>query len=236
MRDPSPRLPAAQRRAQIIDAAIPEFAARGYDGVSMEALARAAGVDKVILYRQFGGIGPLFEAAYAEASSRVLKLVLSGTGVAGSDEERVRAMLTNLLKGVRKDPSPWLMLSVAPSDPKVAKAVNDMRKQLAASMREAVISVTAQEERDLDHRELVWFADLVYGGLVLALRQHLQSNPAREDRHFVEFLVSMFTLFRDGTRTAVRKLRSDSTATRAAQSKKLIAPKRQSKERVARRR
>jgi hypothetical protein len=145
-------------------------------------------------------------------------------------------MLTNLLKGVRKDPSPWLMLSVAPSDPKVAKAVNDMRKQLAASMREAVISVTAQEERDLDHRELVWFADLVYGGLVLALRQHLQSNPAREDRHFVEFLVSMFTLFRDGTRTAVRKLRSDSTATRAAQSKKLIAPKRQSKERVARRR
>ncbi len=209
VRDPSPRLPAAQRRAQIVDAAIPEFAARGYDGVSMESLARAAGVDKVILYRLFGGIGPIYQAAYAEASSRVLNLVLSGSGVTGSDEDRVRAILSNLLKGVRKDPAPWLMLSVSPSDPEVARAVNDTRRQLAASMRGAVIAVTAQEERDLDHLELMWFADLVYGGLMLALRQHLQSNPARDDRHFVEFLVAMFTLFREGTRGAVQRLRAE---------------------------
>ncbi len=47
------RLPRAQRRDQIVDAAAAAFLAGGYEKTSMEDIARAAGVTRLILYRIF---------------------------------------------------------------------------------------------------------------------------------------------------------------------------------------
>jgi len=52
---PHTRLDAAQRRAQILDAANTLFADRGYDGVAADDIARAAGVTRGLVHHYFGG-------------------------------------------------------------------------------------------------------------------------------------------------------------------------------------
>jgi AcrR family transcriptional regulator len=58
------RLPSAERHALILDAAVEEFAGRGYAGARMAAVAARAGVTKGLLYHYFpGGKTDLFRAA-----------------------------------------------------------------------------------------------------------------------------------------------------------------------------
>src|SRR3954468_9771509 len=49
------RLDPAQRREQILDAANTLFAERAYDQVSIEDIARAAGVTRGLVHHYFGG-------------------------------------------------------------------------------------------------------------------------------------------------------------------------------------
>lgn len=49
------RLTATQRRAQLIEVGRRVFAEHGYQGSSVEEIARAAGVSKPIVYEHFGG-------------------------------------------------------------------------------------------------------------------------------------------------------------------------------------
>ena len=55
MTPPRARLDAAQRRAQILDAANELFAEHGYDGVAVDDIARAAGVTRGLVHHYFGG-------------------------------------------------------------------------------------------------------------------------------------------------------------------------------------
>ena len=47
------RLPAEQRRTQLLEVAIEIFAERGFHATSMDDIAEAAGVTKPVLYQHF---------------------------------------------------------------------------------------------------------------------------------------------------------------------------------------
>jgi AcrR family transcriptional regulator len=83
-----------QTRAEILDAARAAFADRGYDGVSVRAVARAAGVDPALIHRFYGSKEELFVAAMAlpVSPSRLVETLLSG-GVEGLGERLVRTVL-----------------------------------------------------------------------------------------------------------------------------------------------
>jgi AcrR family transcriptional regulator len=55
----------ADRRGEILDAARTEFADKGYDGASVRAIARAAGVDPALVHHYFGSKEKVFVAAMA---------------------------------------------------------------------------------------------------------------------------------------------------------------------------
>ena len=79
------RVDAARNRARVLDAAARLFAAEGVDAVSMEEVARAAGVGKGTLYRRYADKGEL-SAALIDADSRALQVeILSGLPSAGPD-------------------------------------------------------------------------------------------------------------------------------------------------------
>ena len=59
----SPRLTAEERRVQLVDAAIEEFAAAGLSGASTEAIARRAGISHAYVFRLFPTKRELFLAA-----------------------------------------------------------------------------------------------------------------------------------------------------------------------------
>lgn len=59
--------------AQLLDAALPEFANAGLDGARVDAIARAAGMNKRLLYHYVGDKEALFEACLDLAFDRVLE-------------------------------------------------------------------------------------------------------------------------------------------------------------------
>ena len=58
----APRLPPEQRREQLIDAALSVIVEQGYGGVSIEAIARRAGVTRPVVYDHFPNLGRLLHA------------------------------------------------------------------------------------------------------------------------------------------------------------------------------
>jgi AcrR family transcriptional regulator len=58
----APRMAPAERREQLIDAALEVILEQGYGGVSIEAIARRAGVTRPVVYDHFPNLGRLLHA------------------------------------------------------------------------------------------------------------------------------------------------------------------------------
>jgi len=61
-----------EKRAAILDAAMTLFPSRGYDGVSVDAIAQLAGVSKLTVYSHFADKETLFGAAVTECCAQLL--------------------------------------------------------------------------------------------------------------------------------------------------------------------
>jgi len=73
--EPTRRMPRAQRREQIIDAATRAFASAGFTNTGLDAIAAEAGVSPVILYRHFASKADLYRAVLQSASNRLREAV-----------------------------------------------------------------------------------------------------------------------------------------------------------------
>ncbi|GGN48912.1 putative TetR-family transcriptional regulator [Streptomyces kronopolitis] len=69
---PRQRLSPTDRRAQLLTVAARLFAARPYDDVLMEDVAKEAGVSRALLYRHFPSKHALFAAVYQQAADQLL--------------------------------------------------------------------------------------------------------------------------------------------------------------------
>jgi len=68
------RLPAADRKDSILDAALIEFADRGYEGTSTEDIAKRAGISQPYLFRLFGTKKELYIASVSRCYRDTLEL------------------------------------------------------------------------------------------------------------------------------------------------------------------
>ena len=103
------RLPAAARRAQLIDVGRSVFARRGYESTSVEDIAREAGVSKPIVYEHFGGK----EGLYAVLVDREMEYVVRRIAEAissGTARERVERAVLAFLSYVRDQPHGFAVL------------------------------------------------------------------------------------------------------------------------------
>ncbi len=66
----TPRMSAGERREQLLEAAVAEFALHGLNGTSTELIARRVGVSQPYLFRLFGTKKDLFLAAIHRAFDR----------------------------------------------------------------------------------------------------------------------------------------------------------------------
>ena len=64
----------AERREEILDAAMEEFAERGYHGASTEDIARRAGISQPYVFRLFGTKKALFTAVVARCFRETLEM------------------------------------------------------------------------------------------------------------------------------------------------------------------
>src|SRR6201982_1328930 len=68
------RLSAAERKDDVLDAAMVEFAERGLEGTSTEDIARRAGISQPYLFRLFGTKKELFIATVTRCFRETLEL------------------------------------------------------------------------------------------------------------------------------------------------------------------
>ena len=103
------RLTAAERREQLLDATKEIVAEQGFHAVSIEAVARAAGITRPIVYHHFDGLDQLLLALLDRETRRALEQ-LAGM-VSG---EGPLAAFSAYLDAVEADPVTWGLVLVAP--------------------------------------------------------------------------------------------------------------------------
>jgi AcrR family transcriptional regulator len=193
------RLPAAERRQALIDAARQVFARHGYHGTGTADIARACGCSEPVLYRHFAGKRELF-AAVLEHCAAATVAALPNPSV--SDDPLGDLALR--AEVVYRDPS-WAELSqlrlLAVSmadDPEIAAALRRVLERMHATMAAAVRR--AQElghaRPDVDPDSIAWMwiglgmgssvRQALYGDATLAetpaVARQLLALIAREDR------------------------------------------------------
>ncbi len=67
------RMPAGERKTQILKASIPVFARDTYHGATTKALSEAAGVTEALIYRYFGSKRALFLETIDHTSARIVR-------------------------------------------------------------------------------------------------------------------------------------------------------------------
>jgi AcrR family transcriptional regulator len=85
------RLTAEERRDDVLDAAVVAFAADGYEGTSIEDIAKAAGISQPYVFRLFGTKKELFIASVSRCFRETLEMFQrAAEGLRG--EEALKAM------------------------------------------------------------------------------------------------------------------------------------------------
>jgi AcrR family transcriptional regulator len=98
------RKSAEERREQILEAALVEFAARGLDGGSTEAIARAVGISQPYVFRLFGTKKQLFIASVERCLRGTLEMMRAASaGLKG--EEALHAIGDAYMQRVTGNPT-----------------------------------------------------------------------------------------------------------------------------------
>jgi AcrR family transcriptional regulator len=114
------RMPRAERRAQILDAATRAFARAGFTATSLEDVAAEAGVTHVILYRHFDSKTELYRAVLDGVVSRLSDKL----GIGDYDEGSV----AELLRAAAEDPDGFrLLFRHATREPEFREVIDSIR-------------------------------------------------------------------------------------------------------------
>jgi len=130
------RLPAAERRRQLLDVALATFAARGFHATSMNELAEAAGVTKPVLYQHFPSKRDLYLELMEDVSSRLGERIRREVDAADGAEERLAAGLTAYFAFVAEQRPAFALLfgRGAPREPEFVRAVRLTEARIAATI------------------------------------------------------------------------------------------------------
>ncbi len=130
---------AAARREQLLDATKAVVADKGFHAVSIEAVARRAGITRPIVYRHFADLPALLDALVERETARALgQLVAFLPSELGDDpREGLLATLHGYLQAIESDPVTWRLVLVPPDG-----APELLRKRIAAG-RAAVVEQLA---------------------------------------------------------------------------------------------
>ena len=103
-------MPLEQRREDLLDAALRVLAREGYGAVSVEAIAREAGVTRPVVYHAYDGLEPLLHALLDRSQRQALESAMdlvSTANAAGSVDDWLINGAANLIDIVQREPDVW---------------------------------------------------------------------------------------------------------------------------------
>ena len=111
------RMSAEERRRQLLDVTRTIVAERGFHAVSIEAVAREAGITRPVVYGHFTDLAGLLEALVDQESERALgqlAAVLPHDLAAGDPRELLLGALRGYLEAVQAEPVTWRLVLMPP--------------------------------------------------------------------------------------------------------------------------
>ncbi len=170
-------LPRAERRASILSGAAEAFARSGFAHTSMEDVAAACGVTRLILYRHFETKEDLYRAVLEEVFERLGREL--ETGLAAGSMHGLGAR--TLLHVARAEPAAFTLLwRHAAREPQFADYASELR-----SIAVDVVHRFVQPETG-DPRLDRWASEALFGWLVESTLTWLDHGDSTLDAQFVE--------------------------------------------------
>ena len=149
-----PRLPADQRRRQLLDIACGVFAQHGFHSSAMDDIAAAAGVTKPVLYQHFASKRALFVDVLRDVGGRLLAELATATEAATSGRERVEAGFRAYFRFVTQNEAAFKVLfgAAARNDDEFAVVVDAVLDEVADAISQLIeIEGTQAHRRVLAH-------------------------------------------------------------------------------------
>ena len=181
---PTTRLPAAERRQAIVDAALRVFSEGSYRGTTTAEIAREAGVSEPILYRHFASKRDLYLTCLEEAWTRLRAAVEEKLEELGPSYGPLAIARTGL--GLREKrmlpPTLWVeALSVASEDPELRRYlrrhIREVHDYLAGVLRASQEAGGVAPERDPDAEAWIFIA----GALLVLVGDRLGGVLTHDD-------------------------------------------------------
>ena len=125
-----PRLPRAEREAQLIQVAEEIFSVHGYHGTTMQAVAEAASVTKPVIYDLFGSKDGLLAACLARTRAELFALLREAwRGLTVSDlEAGFRIGILTFYRFIDTHAALWHLIAVeGPSSPGAYETMQETR-------------------------------------------------------------------------------------------------------------
>ncbi len=135
------RLGAQARRVQLLDVTSRLLGERGFHGISVEAIAAAAGVTRATVYLYFQDLQELLEMVIERETSRALAQ-FSETALTPLDEGEARELMLDALSAylhaVQSQPTTWRLVLMPPDG-----APRALRDKVASGRAKALRRLTA---------------------------------------------------------------------------------------------
>ena len=143
------RLPADERRQQLLAVACDLFARTGFHDTSMDDIAEAAGVTKPVLYQHFPSKRALYGELLDDTGRRLLDRLADATSRATSGRERVEAGFRAYFQFAVGDRSSFRLLFGASirSDPEFARTVDGILQAAADTISTLIDLPTSDDQR-----------------------------------------------------------------------------------------
>jgi AcrR family transcriptional regulator len=142
----APRMPPDQRREQLIDAALGVILDQGYSGVSIEAIARAAGVTRPVVYDHFPNLGELLQALIAREEHYALDQLREIVPESPGDSEPTELLLASIrrfLDAVAARPATWRIILLPPEgNPTIVRQLVEENRAATLAQIEDLVRMT----------------------------------------------------------------------------------------------
>jgi AcrR family transcriptional regulator len=162
---PSSRMSGAQRREQLLDVTKAIAADRGFHSVSIEAVARAAGITRPVVYGHFRDLNGLLEALVEREAARALQQLTTILPVEPPAGDLLLPALEAYLRAAGSDPATWRLVLMPPEGAPallrehIARGRDAMVAQLAEAVRPGLVPGREPPDPELTARMLSTIAD-----------------------------------------------------------------------------
>ena len=198
----APRVPAEERREQLLDAALELLAGEGHGALTIDAVAREVGVARPVVYRLFGDRAGLLEALFRREDARAMSQVAAAIPEIPGDQHPDDLLVDGLrlfLGAVRESPLTWRLVLIdldrAPEEMRTAIA---RRREIVRRQLERLVAWGVERRGGPEGLDSELFA-----GMIQVIAEHAATlvitDPERYPvERFLDFTKTMLAAIEQG--------------------------------------